>query len=235
MAKVPNATEILPKISTAWVGRTSVTDRQTTDRQTVGRQQIANVLLGEEAVASPSTGNTLWSVWTVFMRSAITPPEVNQFRWNLALSEYIVCHWPWQILGPIHTEARVRAEVLFFFCLVNNIRLYQYPVGQICTQDVDLRGGKSFWNKILKIFPQEVVFSKMASLWIISPTTSDCRRPELSNDIYIDENSRLHDPSTECPLSNLTVGINSKSFPWPVQRARGVHFWIRDQAWFTYF
>jgi len=31
MAKVPNAVEILPKISTAWLGRTSVTDRQTTD------------------------------------------------------------------------------------------------------------------------------------------------------------------------------------------------------------
>jgi len=137
--------------------------------------------------------------------------------------------------GPNPHRSKSASRSFVFFCLVNNTRLYQYPVGQICTQDVDLRGGKSFWNKILKIFPQEVVFSKMASLWIISPTTSDCRRPELSNDIYIDENSRLHDPSTECPLSNLTVGINSKSFPWPVQRARGVHFWIRDQAWFTYF
>jgi len=36
MAKVPNAVEILPKISTAWVGCTSVTDRQKTDRQTDG-------------------------------------------------------------------------------------------------------------------------------------------------------------------------------------------------------
>ena len=43
MAKVPNAAEILPKISTAWVGCTSVTDRQTDDRQTDGRQHIANV------------------------------------------------------------------------------------------------------------------------------------------------------------------------------------------------
>jgi len=39
MAKVPNAIEILPKIWTAWVVRTSVTDdrRQATDRQTEGR------------------------------------------------------------------------------------------------------------------------------------------------------------------------------------------------------
>jgi len=38
MAKVPNAVEILPKIWTAWVGCTSVTDRQT-DRQTDDRRQ----------------------------------------------------------------------------------------------------------------------------------------------------------------------------------------------------
>ena len=39
MAKVPNAVEILPKISTARVRRTSVTD----DRQTDGQQHTANV------------------------------------------------------------------------------------------------------------------------------------------------------------------------------------------------
>jgi len=46
MAKVPNAVEILPKIWTAWVRRTNVTDDrwQTTDRrQTDGQQHIANV------------------------------------------------------------------------------------------------------------------------------------------------------------------------------------------------
>jgi len=31
MAKVPNGVEKLPKFRTAWIGRTSVTDRQTTD------------------------------------------------------------------------------------------------------------------------------------------------------------------------------------------------------------
>jgi len=39
MAKVPNAIEMLPKITTAWVGCTSVTDdRRQTDRQTTDRQ-----------------------------------------------------------------------------------------------------------------------------------------------------------------------------------------------------
>jgi len=40
MAKVPNAVEILPKILTACVGRTSVTDRQT-DRQTTDGRATA--------------------------------------------------------------------------------------------------------------------------------------------------------------------------------------------------
>jgi len=39
MARVPNAVEILRKITTARVGCTNVTDR----RQTDGRQHIANV------------------------------------------------------------------------------------------------------------------------------------------------------------------------------------------------
>ena len=38
MANVPNGVEILPEISTPWVGCTSVTDRQTTDRQTDDRR-----------------------------------------------------------------------------------------------------------------------------------------------------------------------------------------------------
>ena len=35
MAKVPNATEILPKISIAWAGRTNVTDRRQTDGRAI--------------------------------------------------------------------------------------------------------------------------------------------------------------------------------------------------------
>jgi len=45
MANVPNAVEKLLKITTTWVGCTSVTDdrRQRDRRQTDGRQHIANV------------------------------------------------------------------------------------------------------------------------------------------------------------------------------------------------
>jgi len=74
-------------------------------------------LLGEEAEASPSIANTLWRIWTMFTHSAITPPEVNGFGWNLGNSEYIVWSCPWQILGAIRAEAAAgaRAEILFFF------------------------------------------------------------------------------------------------------------------------
>jgi len=123
----------------------------------------------EEAEASPSIGNTLWRVWTVFTRSAITPPEVNRFGWNLGHCEYIVCRWPWQILGAIRYPRISENEPIFcFFCPVNNARLYRFPVGQfheICTQDVDLRDGESFWKEIFKIFPQVVVFPKSQVFW----------------------------------------------------------------------
>ena len=38
---------------------------------------------------------------TVFTRSAITPPKVSEFGWNLEQCEYIVGGWLWQILGAI--------------------------------------------------------------------------------------------------------------------------------------
>jgi len=48
MAKVPNAVEILPKISTAWVGRTSLiyrqTDRQTDNIQTTDGRATTNII-----------------------------------------------------------------------------------------------------------------------------------------------------------------------------------------------
>jgi len=37
----------------------------------------------------------------VFTRSAITPPTVNRFGWNLEHSEHIVGGWRWQILDAI--------------------------------------------------------------------------------------------------------------------------------------
>jgi len=44
---------------------------------------------------------------TMFTRSAITPPKVNRFGWNLEHCEYIVWGWPWQILVVIRAVMTV--------------------------------------------------------------------------------------------------------------------------------
>jgi len=81
----------------------------------------------------PNIGFTLRSNLAVFTRSAITPPKVNRFWWNLEHYEYIVEGWPWQILGAIRAVVTVweAGEILFFFRLVNNARFRRFPVGSI--------------------------------------------------------------------------------------------------------
>jgi len=60
-AKVPNAVEILPKISTAWVGRTNVTDDSQTDGwQTDGRQQIANMNVSSRSLKIKTNSQYNW-------------------------------------------------------------------------------------------------------------------------------------------------------------------------------
>jgi len=51
-----------------------------------------------------------------FTRSAITPPKVNRFEWNLKRCEPNVRGWPWITLGAIRIVATVweRAEILLF-------------------------------------------------------------------------------------------------------------------------
>jgi len=59
MAKVPNAVEILPKIWTAWVRRTSVTDdRQTDTRYTDGRA----IAYSERKREFTFANKTFWNV-----------------------------------------------------------------------------------------------------------------------------------------------------------------------------
>jgi len=127
-------------------------------------RKLTYLLLGE-AVALPSIANTLWRIWTVFTRSAITPPEVNRFGWNLGHSEYIVCRWSWQILGAIGTEAR--AKVLFFG-QVSNARFHRLPVNQISLNLHTRRrsatwGGESFQKKLWKFPHKGSFFSKKAT------------------------------------------------------------------------
>ena len=52
--------------------------------------EVVRVFIQLEARLRPNIGNTLSRVSTWFMRSAITPPEVNRFEWNLGHSDNIV-------------------------------------------------------------------------------------------------------------------------------------------------
>ena len=116
-----------------------------------------------EARLRPSIGNILSCVWTVFMRLAITPPEMNQFGWNLGRSEYIVCRWPWHILGAIRTELRVRERGQIVFCQVSNSRFHRLPVDQISRNLHARRGSVSRWilsEHNFENFPYGVIFSK---------------------------------------------------------------------------
>jgi len=68
MAKVPNAAEILPKVWTAWLGRTSVTDnRQTTDRQMGDSSTYSERNVSSRLLRNLNSINELeWRLWLWF-------------------------------------------------------------------------------------------------------------------------------------------------------------------------
>jgi len=55
------------------------------------------IIIWLEAWPQPTIGFTLWWILALFTRSAITPPKVNWFGWNLEHSEFSVGGWPWEI------------------------------------------------------------------------------------------------------------------------------------------
>jgi len=69
------------------------------------------LLLGEEAVALPSIGNTLWRVSVMFTRLAVTQPEVNGFGYCLELAETDFGH-------DLHRSESRRASQNFVFFFV---------------------------------------------------------------------------------------------------------------------
>ena len=59
----------------------------------------------------------LWGKRTAFTRSAITPPKVNRFGWNLEQCEPNVGDWLWHILGAIRAVA-TEGRLLHFALLL---------------------------------------------------------------------------------------------------------------------
>jgi len=160
----------------------------------------------------------------MFTRSAITPPEVNGFGWNLGNSEYIVWSWPWQILGAIRAEARAGdlAEVLFF-CQVNT-RICGFLVSQFSHSLHTKHGSVRWW--ILS----ETFFENLPSRSLFFQKNLDHRQrfPTSGRDFseMITNLGTWWQVGTpmECWLSIRTVGINSKSFAWPAGSVRGRTF-----------
>jgi len=122
----------------------------------------------------------------MFMRSAITPPEVNGFGWNLGNSEFILCGCPWQILGAIRAEAASGGRAELFFCPLNNALFHRLPVGQIsrklhkktCFREFCWGFGKHLW----KFARKGSFFPKTSILAWSKSTISDFWNRFLRND-----------------------------------------------------
>ena len=195
------------------------------------REYSEHLLLGEEAEASRSIANTLWRVWTMFTRSAITPPEVNGFGWNLGNSEYVVRSCPWQILGAIRAEAAAgtRAEILFF-CPLNNALFHRLPVGQISRNlHKKMRFRVRMWGfgKHLWKFARKGSFSQNLHFCLIK--VNYFRLPESISPKWLqileshDRLDRLW--NVDFPL---TPSEWAQWFPWPVARAHGEQFFPQN-------
>jgi len=131
----------------------------------------------------------------------------------------------WALSGRFWTQSAqyqdLDSEANFLVCQVSNTRFHWFPVSHISrnliwTQHVDRLGNESFWNRTLKIFPvmgslspkdakNEIFFQRIAT-------------SGRHNSAMITDRRKFIIKITLCGMSRFqfTVGINSKSFPWPM-------------------
>ena len=126
MAKVPNGAETLPKISTGWVGCTSVTCRQTTDGRT-GDSIRSSLNTNRKHHTFSKIHRSAWT-WLREMAKTSLRPEItssasrkpSEIKPSLLLNVnrrlYTICHLPWSSWSPNHpqrTEMTVVGSVAF--------------------------------------------------------------------------------------------------------------------------
>jgi len=91
-----------------------------------------------------------YSAFLVFTRSAIIPPKVNRFGWNLEHSEYILGDWCRQILGAIRTveqlESQAKYFVMHYKTLVILDKRWILLSSNEMTFDIEARHAVSHWN-----------------------------------------------------------------------------------------
>jgi len=119
--------------------RNDVSDEADCQRQ---KNAVITLLLGEEA--SPSIGNTLWRISTMFTRWAIAPQKVNGFGWNLGNSLVYCLELALTDFGCDPHRSESRRPCGSFICQVNNTRLCRFPVSQI-SQNLHTRRGSMRW------------------------------------------------------------------------------------------
>ena len=180
------------------------------------------------------------ATWCIGLNLRFLQPTQVHNPNGITIGSAVFSHsWPQSvsILGhdPRRSKSGERAEI--FFVQVNNARLYRFPVSQISQNLHTRRGCMSPWflsENIYENLPVRGLFSRKATLCENLHAISDFRPRDFSEMIIKREKSRQVSTPTECWLSIYMVGINSKWFPWPVERAHGVYFRIQDHARFTY-
>jgi len=123
----------------------------------------------------------------MFTCSAITPPEVNGFGWNLGNSKSIVWSCPDKFWARSAQKRQREGEPKFFFGPLNNSWFHRLPVGQIsrnlhkktCFHVLCGAFGKHLW----KFARKGSFFPKKTSILASSKSTiSDFRPQFLQND-----------------------------------------------------
>ena len=89
---------------------------------------------------------------TVLTRSAITPPKVNRFEWNLEQCEPNV-GWPWQILGAICAVATFWEGAEFFFVMRITHGFADFPSDKFYIGTHQRRSvSPHYWDDIIELF-----------------------------------------------------------------------------------
>jgi len=190
----------------------------------------------EEAEASPSIGNTLWHVSTMFTHSAITLRR----KWT-DLDE--IWGTPSILFGAgpgrfwARSAQKWERETLRKFCFFLSGK--QCTTLPISSKPIFTKFAHKtcFWEAMnpfgiifLKICPQRVFFPKNRDHCQWFPTSS-CDFSEVITNLG--KWWQVGVP-VECWFSIYTVGMNSKWFPWPVTRVQKCTFQSPVSAEFTY-
>ena len=152
----------------------------------------------------------------MFTCSAVTPPKVNQVGWNL--EHWVHCRG----LAMANFGHNPRSSDCWtakrIFCQVSNTRFHRF----------------SRWPNFMKFEHNTLMLRRKLSEQNFANLTVRCRFSKNCKNfliffnilwlqatitrqwLQIDWNSLPNDPSMGCLVSIFTIGINSKSFPWPV-------------------